>query len=107
MDKMSKEAIIAELRSESLLNQVRAVISSTCGTLEQAAQQRRPPDIFETRNIEFAAAAKIAAILGVELKPGDFAAPSPRDCGLNGGELNEKRDNIGSAYTRSVAPPQH
>lgn len=35
------------------------------------------------------------------------AAPAkpPRDCGINGGDLLESRDNIGSAYTRSTTPP--
>lgn len=30
---------------------------------------------------------------------------SARDCGINGGDLSESRDNIGSAYTRSTPPP--
>lgn len=30
----------------------------------------------------------------------------PRDCGINGGDLSESRDNIGSAYTRSTPSPQ-
>jgi hypothetical protein len=29
----------------------------------------------------------------------------PRDCGVNGGDLSESRDNIGSAYTRSAPAP--
>jgi hypothetical protein len=29
-----------------------------------------------------------------------------RDCGVNGGVLSERRDNIGSAYTRSTPSPQ-
>jgi len=32
-------------------------------------------------------------------------AKPPRDCGINGGDLLENRDNTGSAYTRLTAPP--
>lgn len=32
-------------------------------------------------------------------------AKPPRDCGINGGDLSESRDNIGSAYTRSTPSP--
>lgn len=33
-------------------------------------------------------------------------AKPPRDCGVNGGDLSERRDNIGSAYTRDTPSPQ-
>ncbi|WP_322884209.1 hypothetical protein U8C35_07575 [Sinorhizobium medicae] len=33
-------------------------------------------------------------------------ARPPRDFGINGGDLSESRDNIGSAYTRSTPSPQ-
>lgn len=57
---MTKEEVIAEMQSNSILNKVRQIISSTSARLEQVSAQRC--DIFELRNIEFEAAKKIIGL---------------------------------------------
>lgn len=64
--------VVDELKSESLLNQARRIFSFSSAAIEQAGQQRRAPGPIEIREMEFDAVVKIAALLGVELKPGQL-----------------------------------
>ncbi|WP_019567218.1 hypothetical protein [Agrobacterium sp. 10MFCol1.1] len=41
-------------------------------------------------------------IVQAEKAEADAHPQKPRDCGHDGGDLSERRDNIGSAYTRSA-----
>jgi hypothetical protein len=68
---MSNQEILAELKSGSLLNQARRILSTAFADIDTGSKQRKPLTIFEMQNIEFAAVIEIAALLGVELKPGD------------------------------------
>jgi hypothetical protein len=65
--------VINELQSESVLNQARRIFSFSSAAIEQATQQQWPPGPIEIREKEFDAVVKIAALLGVELKPGQFS----------------------------------
>jgi hypothetical protein len=67
---MSNEEVLAELKSNSLLDQARRILSTALAEIETGSQQRTPLTIFEVRNIEFSAVMEIAALLGIELKPG-------------------------------------
>jgi hypothetical protein len=67
---MSNQEILAELKSGSLLDQARRILSTAMAEIDTGSQQRRPMTIFEMQNIEYAAVIKIAALLGVELNPG-------------------------------------
>lgn len=71
VQKMSNQEILAELKSDSLLNQARRILSTAMAEIDTGSQQRKPLTVFEIQNIEFAATIKIAALLGVELKPGE------------------------------------
>jgi hypothetical protein len=64
--------VVNEMQSESLLNQARRIFSSTSATIENACQQRQAPGPIELREMEFDAVVKIAALFGIELKPGQF-----------------------------------
>jgi hypothetical protein len=64
--------VVDELKGESLLNQARRIFSFSSAAIEQANQQRRAPGPIEIREMEFDAVVKIAALLGVELKPGQL-----------------------------------
>lgn len=55
--------IVEELQSESKINRIRHIISTTAGRLEQAALQRNPISPIEARKIEFEAAHEIMQIL--------------------------------------------
>jgi hypothetical protein len=78
---MTPGEVVAEMKSDSLLNSIRRVISDASGEIANGAMQRVPPGPIEIRNIEFDAAIRVAALLGVELKPGqgenEGATPSP------------------------------
>ncbi|NTA36825.1 hypothetical protein [Agrobacterium salinitolerans] len=45
-------------------------------------------------------------IVHAEKAEADAHPQSPRDCGHDGGDLSERQDNIGSAYTRSALTAQ-
>lgn len=64
---MTNEAVMAALRSDSVLNRARSVFSGKSAELEQQSQQRRPLGPIEMRGMEFEAVAKIASVLGVEV----------------------------------------
>lgn len=63
---MSDREIVNELSSDSLLNRVRKLISSSAGEIEQACSQRRMPTPVEIRRMEFAVAEKIIALIKTE-----------------------------------------
>lgn len=67
MAHVTKEEIIAEMQSNSPLNRARRIFSHYCATIEQGGMQRTPLTILEIRELEFIAARKIAAELGVTL----------------------------------------
>jgi hypothetical protein len=71
---MTKQEILSELKSDSLLNQVRRIISSTMAEIDTGSRQRVPLTIFEVQNLEFSAAIEVAALLGVKLEPGKASA---------------------------------
>lgn len=60
--KMTKDEILLEMKSESLLNKLRVVFTGACEKMQQAGQQRKKPDIYEYRNLEFEAARKLLAL---------------------------------------------
>lgn len=64
--------VMDELRSDSLLNKVRAVFSSQAAKIEQASMQRRPLGIIEMRQMEFEAVIKIAKAMNVDLRGEHF-----------------------------------
>ncbi len=66
---MSDEDVIAEMQSESLLNQVRRAIASDNAKIAQLQAQRSPIGIMEIRRLEFETARRVAEILGLNLKP--------------------------------------
>lgn len=70
---MTAEAVVAEMRSNSLLNAARRIVAGAFADIEQGMAQRKPLTIIEARNIEFDAVIQMAALLGVELKPGQVA----------------------------------
>ncbi len=84
---MTAEAVVAEMQSDSRLNAARRIVSGAFAEIEQGMAQRKPLTIIEARNIEFDAVIQMAALLGVELKPGQVVdevtrqdagtAPSP------------------------------
>lgn len=68
---MSNQEILAELKSGSRLDQARRILSNAMAEIDTGSQQRKPMTIFEMQNIQYAAVMKVAALLGVELKPGE------------------------------------
>ena len=60
--------LIKEMQSDSLLNQVRQLISNHHGKIEQASQQREPLTTVKLRRMEFEAALDVAKLLGVDLR---------------------------------------
>jgi hypothetical protein len=76
-DFMTKEAVVAEMTSGSQLAKARTVFSSAYAEIDTAMRQRSPLTIIEIRNMEFDAVMKVAAILGVDLEPGQGAADGP------------------------------
>jgi len=63
---LSDREIIGELSSNSLLNRVRKMISSSAGEIDQACAQRRMPSPVEIHRMEFTAAEKIIALIKAE-----------------------------------------
>nr|WP_250808639.1 hypothetical protein [Neorhizobium tomejilense] len=85
-DFMTPREVVDELRSDSLLKAVHTVIATATAQISAATAQmayggKNGMSIIEARNIEFDAAIKVAALLGVTLMPGQGAktdpAPSP------------------------------
>jgi hypothetical protein len=76
-DFLTKEAVVAEMKSGSQLARARNVFSSAWAEIDTEMRQRRPLTIIEIRNMEFDAVMKVAAILGVDLEPGQGAAEVP------------------------------
>lgn len=56
---MTDTEVMAELRSDSLLNQVRHIFYTESARIEQECMQRRKPTPIELRRMEFEAARKI------------------------------------------------
>lgn len=56
---MTDTEVMAELRSDSLLNQVRHIFYTESAHIEQECMQRRKPTPIELRRMEFEAARKI------------------------------------------------
>ncbi|MBY3155356.1 hypothetical protein HFO56_23820 [Rhizobium laguerreae] len=74
---MSKQAVVAAMQSGSPLAQVRTILHSAWAELDTGMRQRVPLNTIEIRNIEFDAAIKIAAILGVDLEPAQTVGDAP------------------------------
>ena len=68
---MSNQEILAELKSGSRLDQARRILSNAMAKIDTGSQQRNPMTVFEMQNIQYAAVIEMAALLGVELKPGE------------------------------------
>ena len=62
----SDREIVDEAQSNSLLNRVRKLLSSSAAEIEQACAQRRMPGPIQIRRMEFAAAEKIIAVIKAE-----------------------------------------
>lgn len=73
---MTRQEILAELKSNSLLNQVRRIIGEAMAEIDTGSRQRVPLTIFEVQNLEFSAAIEVAALLGVKLEPGQASDQS-------------------------------
>ena len=58
---MTDAEVMAELRSDSRLNRVRAAFSGASAEIEQACMQRRKPGPIELRRMEFEAAERLIA----------------------------------------------
>lgn len=56
---MTDLELIRELRSSSLLNRVRQLISQSAGRIDQHCRQRKPPSTIDIRRMEFEDAQKI------------------------------------------------
>ena len=67
---LTNQEVLAELKSNSLLNQARRILSATMAEIDTGSKQRVPLTIFEVQNLEFAAVIEIAALLDVKLAPG-------------------------------------
>lgn len=67
IDRMTVEHLLKLLRSDKPIARARAVFYSECARLEQADAQRKPPNVYERRRMEFKAVIAIAKELGVEL----------------------------------------
>ena len=65
--RMSDDEVMTYLRGDGMLNKVRAAFSGECARMEQAGMQRERPTPVEIRRMEFEAARRIAAVLGVTL----------------------------------------
>jgi hypothetical protein len=71
MPKMTNEQLIAEMQSDSLLNQIRKEFSFGYANIEQACAQRQKPGIIEIRQMEFDVAQKILDMVQQEPLPKD------------------------------------
>ena len=60
---MTDKEVLAEMQSDSMLNEVRKALSSIVGKFEQENMQRRKPDVFTMRRMEFAAAQQLIDIV--------------------------------------------
>ncbi len=69
INRMTDEEVLAELNSDSLLSRARSVYSSVTFKIDQACLEEPPPTPVEMRRMEFEATIKIAAALGIELRP--------------------------------------
>ena len=63
MARMTDDEVMAELRSDSVLNKARSAFSGWSGKIEQAMAQRRPISPIEMRRMEFEAVKVIRDIL--------------------------------------------
>lgn len=73
---MNSEQVVAEMQSDSVLNKARQIFSFAYAGIEQGMAQRKPLTIIEARALEFDAVIRVAALLGVELKPGHATSGS-------------------------------
>ena len=65
---MTPKEIIDEMKSDSLLNQVRQLFSFGYAGIEQASLQRRPPGPIEVRAMEFDVARKIINLIETQTR---------------------------------------
>lgn len=72
-DFMTPKEVVAEMQSGSPLAQARSIFHEAWAELDTGLRQRKPLTTIEVRNIEFDAVIRIAALLGVELKPSQLA----------------------------------
>jgi hypothetical protein len=63
------------MQSGSLLSQAHRAYAESWAMIDTGLRQRTRLTPIEVREMEFDAVIKIAALLGVELKPGDFPKP--------------------------------
>lgn len=63
LSRMTDQQVLDELRSYSLLNRVRRLMTSSAAGIEQALAQRRPVSPVEVRRMEFDAARKLIALV--------------------------------------------
>lgn len=75
IDKMTAAEVVAELRSDSTLNKVRAIFSKWSATIENAGLQRKPLSPVEARRMELNAAAEILDAMAEA--PGRHQMPPP------------------------------
>lgn len=68
-DFMTPKEVVSEMQSGSLLAQARTIFHGAWAEIDTGLQQRRPLTMIEVRNMEFDAVIRVAALLGVELKP--------------------------------------
>jgi hypothetical protein len=64
--------MIDEMRSDSVLSKAHRVFAESWAMIDTGLRQRTKLTPVEVREMEFDAVIKIAALLGVELKPGDY-----------------------------------
>jgi len=60
---MTPAEVVAEMKSDSLLNKVRQALTNHHATIEAASNWRRPPGIIAFRNMEFDAARELIALI--------------------------------------------
>lgn len=65
--KMTNDAVMSELKSDSPLNRARQKFSSAAARIEQAGQQRKPPSPVDIRRMEFEAVREIVEALGLQM----------------------------------------
>ena len=63
----SNASVLAAMQADTPLSRARAAFSAECARIEQACTQRRVPDIYDLRRMEFEAVRRIARALGVEI----------------------------------------
>lgn len=68
-DFLTPKEVVGEMQSGSTLAQARSIFHEAWAELDTGLRQRKPLTTIEVRNIEFDAVIRIAALLGVELKP--------------------------------------